>query len=147
MLSAKCLYTWLGEKKNHHRKQLLGYLADLADYLAAGIKSGDSAYGQWFLNSKRCPIWFWVWFTNHWASLSSYRLDKLTHDPVDEQAVFEVTLSTEQVAKCWLWVAMLGRRNFGWLKIVICCLWLNVHFIVGTYNFFPFTFSVLISYS
>ena len=46
MLSAKCLYTWLGEKKNHHRKQLLGYLADLADYLAAGIKSGDSAYGQ-----------------------------------------------------------------------------------------------------
>ena len=39
MLSAKCLYTWL-VKKNHHRKKLLGYLADLADYLAAGIKSG-----------------------------------------------------------------------------------------------------------
>ena len=30
----------------------------------------------------------------------------MTHDPVDEQAVFEVTLSTEQVAICFLWVAM-----------------------------------------
>ena len=104
-MRSACIRGWV-KKKIHRRKKLLDYLADLADFLAAGIKSGASAYGQWFLNSKRYHFWFWVWFTNQWASLSSYRLDKLTHDPVDEQAVFEVTLSTEQVAICFLWVAM-----------------------------------------
>lgn len=52
---------------------------------------------------------------------------------MDEQAVFEVTLSTEQVAKCCLWVAMLDRLRMTYdrdlLSVAKMCILLLVRII------------------